>query len=125
MHSIFFSPITVGDIELSNRIVMAPMTRSRSDENGLVPDFAVDYYAQRADAGLIVTEATNISPQAIGYAMTPGYLVRPAGRRLEAGHRCGSRRRGQDRPAALAHGEDLPPGPAERGEAGRSFGDHS
>jgi N-ethylmaleimide reductase len=72
MHSIFFSPITVGDIELSNRIVMAPMTRSRSDENGLVPDFAVDYYAQRADAGLIVTEATNISPQAIGYAMTPG-----------------------------------------------------
>jgi N-ethylmaleimide reductase len=51
---------------------MAPMTRSRADELGRVPDFAADYYAQRADAGLIVSEATNISAQAVGYALTPG-----------------------------------------------------
>ena len=72
MHSLFFSPITVGDLEVPNRIVMAPMTRSRSDDDGLVPSFAADYYAQRAEAGLIISEATNISPQAVGYALTPG-----------------------------------------------------
>src|ERR1700712_2272262 len=72
MHSPFFSPITVGDLELPNRIVMAPMTRSRSDDDGLVPAFAADYYAQRADAGLVISEATNVSPQAVGYALTPG-----------------------------------------------------
>ena len=65
-------PVTIADLNLSNRIVMAPLTRSRSSEEGIVPDFAVDYYAQRADAGLIISEATNISAQARGYAMTPG-----------------------------------------------------
>lgn len=72
MTSPFFSPVTVGDFELPNRIVMAPMTRSRSDDDGIVPPFAADYYAQRADAGLVISEATNISPQAVGYALTPG-----------------------------------------------------
>lgn len=72
MTKTFFEPITVGDFELPNRIVMAPMTRSRSDERGRVPSFAADYYAQRADAALIISEATNISPQALGYALTPG-----------------------------------------------------
>lgn len=72
MTSPFFSPVTVGDLELPNRIVMAPMTRSRSDDDGIVPTFAADYYAQRADAGLVISEATNISPQAVGYALTPG-----------------------------------------------------
>ena len=71
-HSTFFSPVTIGDLKLTNRIVMAPLTRSRSDDDGVPPDFAADYYAQRADAGLIITEATNISPQAVGYALTPG-----------------------------------------------------
>ena len=51
---------------------MAPMTRSRSDDDGLVPGYAADYYAQRADAALVISEATNISPQAVGYALTPG-----------------------------------------------------
>jgi N-ethylmaleimide reductase len=51
---------------------MAPLTRSRSNEDGVPPAFAADYYGQRADAGLIVSEATNISSQARGYAMTPG-----------------------------------------------------
>jgi N-ethylmaleimide reductase len=72
MNSEFFSPITVGDFDLTNRIVMAPMTRSRSDDDGLVPGYAADYYAQRADAALVISEATNISPQAVGYALTPG-----------------------------------------------------
>jgi N-ethylmaleimide reductase len=67
-----FRPIVVGELELANRIVMAPLTRSRSDEKGLVPTFAADYYAQRADAGMVISEATNISPQAVGYAFTPG-----------------------------------------------------
>lgn len=62
----------MGDFDLPNRIVMAPMTRSRSDGDGLVPPFAADYYAQRADAALVISEATNISPQAVGYALTPG-----------------------------------------------------
>jgi N-ethylmaleimide reductase len=65
-------PVTIGDLQLQNRIVMAPLTRSRSDDAGIPPAFAADYYAQRADAGLIITEATNISAQARGYAMTPG-----------------------------------------------------
>jgi N-ethylmaleimide reductase len=72
MTSPFFSPITVGEFDLPNRIVMAPMTRSRSDDDGLVPDYAADYYAQRADAALVISEATNVSPQAVGYALTPG-----------------------------------------------------
>jgi N-ethylmaleimide reductase len=72
MNSEFFTPITVGDFDLPNRIVMAPMTRSRSDDDGLVPAYAADYYAQRADAALVISEATNISPQAVGYALTPG-----------------------------------------------------
>lgn len=65
-------PVTIGDLHLKNRIVMAPLTRSRSSTAGVPPDFAADYYGQRASAGLIVSEATNISPQAVGYAYTPG-----------------------------------------------------
>lgn len=65
-------PVTLGRMQLKNRIVMAPMTRSRSDAAGVPPDYATDYYAQRASAGLIITEATNISAQARGYPRTPG-----------------------------------------------------
>ena len=65
-------PVTVGTLALKNRIVMAPLTRSRSSREGVPPPFAADYYAQRAGAGLIISEATNISPQARGYAYTPG-----------------------------------------------------
>ena len=72
MHDAFFSPLAVGELDLPNRIVMAPLTRSRSSHDGVPPAFAADYYAQRAGAGLIVSEATNISPQAVGYALTPG-----------------------------------------------------
>jgi N-ethylmaleimide reductase len=70
-------PVTIGGLQLKNRIVMAPMTRSRSDDAGIVPDYAADYYAQRSGAGLIVTEATNISAQARGYPRTPGIWSEP------------------------------------------------
>jgi N-ethylmaleimide reductase len=67
-----FDPLRVGDIELDNRIVMAPMTRSRADDGGVQPAFVAEYYRQRASAGLIITEATNVSPMAKGYVRTPG-----------------------------------------------------
>lgn len=68
----FFDPIKIGKIELDNRIIMAPMTRSRANDAGVQPDFVAEYYRQRASAGLIITEATNVSPMAKGYVRTPG-----------------------------------------------------
>ncbi len=66
-----FDPITIGDIPLANRIVMAPLTRNRSP--GAVPnDLNVTYYEQRATAGLIITEASAITQQGQGYADVPG-----------------------------------------------------
>lgn len=67
-----FTPITLGAINLANRILMAPVTRSRYAEDGIPNEMHAEYYAQRATAGLIVAEATNISPQGRGYAATPG-----------------------------------------------------
>jgi N-ethylmaleimide reductase len=67
-----FSPTTIGTIEVANRIAMAPLTRSRADRNGVHTPLAVQYYRQRASAGLIISEATNISRQGRGYAFTPG-----------------------------------------------------
>jgi N-ethylmaleimide reductase len=67
-----FEPLTAGALTLANRIVMAPLTRNRAGP-GLVPGpFAAEYYAQRATAGLIIAEATQVSAQAQGYADTPG-----------------------------------------------------
>lgn len=71
-HEVLFQPYQLGSLTLKNRIVMAPLTRSRSDEEGVPPAYAAEYYSQRAGAGLIVSEATNISAQARGYAKTPG-----------------------------------------------------
>jgi len=69
----FFDTLNIGGIELKNRIVMAPMTRSRANEaDGTQPGFVADYYAQRASGGLLITEATNVSPMAKGYVRTPG-----------------------------------------------------
>lgn len=68
-----FSTGTVGTIETPNRIVMAPMTRSRSAQPGDIPtELMATYYAQRASAGFIITEATQISQQGKGYSFTPG-----------------------------------------------------
>ena len=68
-----FDPAQLGPLQLTNRIVMAPLTRSRTEGDAGVPGpINAQYYAQRASAGLIVSEATNISPQGRGYAYTPG-----------------------------------------------------
>ncbi len=67
-----FDPLKLTNLTLKNRIVMAPMTRSRANDAGVQPDYAAEYYAQRASAGLILTEATNVSPMAKGYVRTPG-----------------------------------------------------
>lgn len=68
-----FTPYSLGELSLPNRIVMPPMTRSRSSQPGDVPnDLMATYYAQRASAGLIVSEGTWISPLGKGYAWTPG-----------------------------------------------------
>ncbi len=66
-----FDPIQVGDLHLANRIVMAPLTRNRSPD-AIPGPFAATYYAQRASAGLIVTEATAITQQGQGYSDVPG-----------------------------------------------------
>ncbi len=67
-----FSPGTIGAIPVSNRIAMAPLTRARADMAGVHTPLAIEYYRQRASAGLIISEATNISRQGRGYAFTPG-----------------------------------------------------
>lgn len=67
-----FEPVQLGPYLLKNRIAMAPLTRSRANGDGTATPLMAEYYAQRASAGLIVAEGTNISPQARGYAYTPG-----------------------------------------------------
>jgi 2,4-dienoyl-CoA reductase-like NADH-dependent reductase (Old Yellow Enzyme family) len=68
-----FDPITIGDLVLPNRIFMAPLTRSRAVGGNRIPNkLMAEYYAQRASAGLILTEATSVTPQGVGYADTPG-----------------------------------------------------
>src|SRR5437899_194894 len=67
-----FLPYRLGDLALPNRLVMSPMTRSRALDGNVPHPLAATYYAQRASAGLIVTEATQVSPQGVGYIRTPG-----------------------------------------------------
>ncbi len=91
-----FQPLKLGLVELANRITMAPMTRSRTTQPGDIANtLMAEYYAQRASAGLIITEATQISPQGQGYSFTPG-IYSPeqiAGWRLvtDAVHNAGGR----------------------------------
>lgn len=68
----FFDQVTVGDLTLKNRIVMAPLTRQRAGTERIPNDLMKEYYSQRANAGLIITEATIIDPMGAGYADTPG-----------------------------------------------------
>lgn len=68
-----FDPIRIGDLDLPNRVIMAPLTRSRAVGEGRVPNaLMAQYYVQRASAGLILSEATAVTPQGVGYADTPG-----------------------------------------------------
>jgi N-ethylmaleimide reductase len=70
-----FKSFQFGSLELANRIVMAPMTRNRANEEGLVTDMMVKYYQQRATAGLIIAESAPVSKQGIGYPNTPGLFT--------------------------------------------------
>ena len=90
-----FAPYRLGDLDLSNRLVMSPMTRSRALEGNVPNPLAATYYGQRASAGLIVTEATQVSPQGVGYIRTPGIhsaeQVRGWRAITDAVHRAGSK----------------------------------
>ena len=67
-----FDPITIGDLKLSNRIFMAPLTRCRASAGRVPNALNAEYYAQRASAGLIFSEATSVTPMGVGYPDTPG-----------------------------------------------------
>ena len=67
-----FEPLRAGDLTLRNRIVMAPLTRMHASPGRVPNDLMVEYYTQRAGAGMILTEATAVTPQGVGYADTPG-----------------------------------------------------
>lgn len=67
-----FDPIEIGDLRLPNRVFMAPLTRSRTGADRVPNDLMREYYVQRATAGLILSEATCVNPQGVGYADTPG-----------------------------------------------------
>ncbi|NHC03039.1 alkene reductase [Acinetobacter sp. 187] len=71
----FSSPIQFGELKLKNRVVMAPLTRSRATQDRVPTPMMVEYYAQRASAGLIIAEATVISEEANGYEYTPGLFT--------------------------------------------------
>ncbi len=67
-----FDPLRLGDLDLPNRVIMAPLTRLRAGETHIPNALMAEYYAQRASAGLIISEATPVTPQGIGYQGVPG-----------------------------------------------------
>ncbi len=90
-----FDPVRLGSLVLANRVFMAPLTRNRAHADGVPGELAATYYSQRASAGLIVTEATQISSMGKGYINTPGIhsneQVRAWSRVVEAVHQSGGR----------------------------------
>ncbi len=71
-NSKIFEPLSIGKLHLKNRIAMAPMTRGRAGKERVPGDLMAEYYFQRAGAGLLITEATVISKQGIGWIDSPG-----------------------------------------------------
>jgi 2,4-dienoyl-CoA reductase-like NADH-dependent reductase (Old Yellow Enzyme family) len=67
-----FDPITIGDLSLRNRVILAPLTRCRSSEGRVPNALMAEYYVQRASAGMILSEATSVDPMGVGYPDTPG-----------------------------------------------------
>ncbi|WP_137924914.1 alkene reductase [Cupriavidus sp. 2SB] len=90
-----FAPLRLGPYTLPNRMVMAPLTRSRADDKDVPGDLAATYYAQRSGAGLIISEATHVSAQGKGYTGTPGIYneeqIRQWRRITDAVHAAGGR----------------------------------
>lgn len=84
MASLLFTPAQLGPLSLQNRVVMAPMTRSRAGEHGAPTQLAATYYEQRATAGLIITEGTSPSPNGHGYPRIPGLWNEAQGQGWEA-----------------------------------------
>ena len=72
MPNTLLSPIELGPLKLANRLVMAPLTRNRAGEGNVPQAMNIEYYRQRASAGLIISEGSQISPSAVGYPATPG-----------------------------------------------------
>src|SRR3954454_11367906 len=70
--SLLFTPYALSALQLPHRVVMAPMTRNRAGAGNVPTPLVAEHYAQRASAALIITEATQISPQGVGYPGTPG-----------------------------------------------------
>lgn len=70
--SLLFEPVTLGALELKNRMIMAPLTRCRAGQERVPNDLMRDYYVQRAGAGMIISEATSVAPMGVGYPDTPG-----------------------------------------------------
>lgn len=70
--AILFTPVKLGGLSLKNRIIMAPLTRARADQGHVPTPLMAEYYAQRADCGLIVSEATGVEPQGTGWYRAPG-----------------------------------------------------
>ena len=70
-----FSPVTLGDLELANRVVMAPLTRMRSGAAGVPGDLVVEHYRQRAGVGLIITEGTYPNAESRAYPGQPGIVT--------------------------------------------------
>ena len=78
------SPYKMSDLSLANRMVMAPMTRCRAVEGNVPGPLSVTYYVQRASAGLMITEGSQVSPQGVGFYRTPGIYTT---NRFQAGKR--------------------------------------
>src|SRR5689334_19798250 len=72
MAGLLFEPVEFGSIELPNRIVMAPLTRARAGRDAVPTPMMAEYYAQRASAGLIISEATGITREGLGWPNAPG-----------------------------------------------------
>jgi len=72
MNNRLFSTYSLGDLQLNNRMIMAPLTRNRASEGDIPSDMNAEYYRQRASAGLIITEASQVSAEGVGYPSTPG-----------------------------------------------------
>jgi N-ethylmaleimide reductase len=126
-----FEPVELGPYRLRNRVVMAPLTRARAQGGDVPGPLAPEYYAQRAGAGLIIAEATQISPQGKGYAWTPGIYGAPhieGWRRVtEAVHGKGGRiflqlwHVGRISHPSLQPGEQLPVAPSAIAPQGKAF----
>ena len=75
MSDSLFSPFTLGDLNLANRMIMAPMTRNRADDDGIAGPMMAAHYGQRASAGLIISESSPVSSEGVGYPYTPGLFT--------------------------------------------------